>query len=189
MGQTSVFASRRSTSEGSLTLRKSRKSTKIVEKSLRRRCANEPRENKSIFSLLDATCCRFWSPRGAPRRSRAPFLASRGALGQSPDTPGAHRGRPKTLQRRHRDALGCHGASREAPGTGYESILGAPSRSRDRFCIEFRADLRIDLRTNFASELAIEWSVSVNFEVFSGWTLHEASGFVWKSLGRCSVIS
>ena len=82
-----------------------------------------------------------------------------------------------------------HGASREAPGTGYESILGAPSRSRDRFCIEFRVDLRIDLRTNFASELAIEWSVSVNFEVFSGWTLHEASGFVWKSLGRCSVIS
>ena len=112
---------------------------KIVEKSLRRRCANEPRETKSIFSLPDATWRRFWSPRGASGRFRAPFLASRGALGKSPDAPRARRGRPKTLPRRSRDAIGMllvamgrperlpgpvlsrFGVPRAAPGTDFAS--------------------------------------------------------------------
>ena len=53
-GRTSVFAGRRSTLEGSQTWRKSRKSTKIAEKSIRHRFANKPHEKNSIFSLLDA---------------------------------------------------------------------------------------------------------------------------------------
>ena len=97
MGQTSVFAGRRSTSEGSLTLRKNRKSMKVVEKSLRRRCANEPREENSIFSFPDASWRQFRSTRRAPGRSRAPLLASRGALGDPPGVPGARRGHPERL--------------------------------------------------------------------------------------------
>ena len=103
-GRTSVFADRRSTFKGSQTLQKKQKSTKIDEKSLRQCFANAQRRENSIFPLPDATWCRFWSPRHAPRRSRAPFLASRGTLGDPPDAFAARRGRSETLPRRSRDA-------------------------------------------------------------------------------------
>ena len=90
-GRTSVFAGRRSTFKGSQTLQKNRRSTKIDAKSLRQCFANAQRGENSIFSFPDATWCPFWSPRHAPRRSRAPFLTSRGALGDSQDAPLAHR--------------------------------------------------------------------------------------------------
>ena len=80
--------------------------------------------------------------------------------GRSWGAPGTPRDAPETLPRRLRDALGRHGASREASGTDFASILGAPSRSRDRFCIDFRVDFQVDFRTNFANELASEWHTS-----------------------------
>ena len=94
-GRTSVFADRRGTFKGSQTLQKNKKSTEIDEKSLRRCFANAQSEENSIFPLPDATWCRFWSPRRAPGRSRAPFLATRGTLGDSPDAPAARRGRSR----------------------------------------------------------------------------------------------
>ena len=54
-GRTSVFAGMRSTSEGSQTLRKNRKSTQIDNKSLRQCFANESPEQNSKFSLPGAT--------------------------------------------------------------------------------------------------------------------------------------
>ena len=136
-GRTSVFAGRRSTFKGSQTSPKKRKSTKIDEKLLRRCFANALHAESSIFPFSDATWRRFWSPRRAPRRSRAPFLACRVALGDSPGPPGERRGRsvmlprhsrdaPETLPRRLRDALRRHGVSGEGPGTDFQSILGAP---------------------------------------------------------------
>ena len=114
----------------------------------------------------------------APRRDLASILVAsarsqglQGALsgvpgrpwrpsGHSRSAPGTLQDAPETLPRRLRDALGRRGASRETPSTDFESILGAPSRSRDRFCIDFRIDFRVDFRTNFASELASEWHTS-----------------------------
>ena len=110
-GRTLDFADRRGTLEGSQTLRKARKSTKIDGQSLRRRIANEPRVKKLIFALPGATWRRFWSPRRAPGRSRAPFLASRGSLGDPPDAPAARRGRSGTLPRRFLNVHGRHGVS------------------------------------------------------------------------------
>ena len=139
-GRTSVFASRRSTLEGSQTLQKNQKLTKIVEKSVRRRFANEPSEKNSIFSLADATRRRFWSPRPSPERSRAPLWASRAVLGDSPGAPGARRGRSRDAPRRLWDVPERHWASRVGPGTDFKSTLGAPGMLRDRFWIDFRVD-------------------------------------------------
>ena len=80
--------------------------------------------------------------------------------GRSQGAPRTPQDAPETLPRRHRDALGGHGVSREAPGTDFESILCAPSRSQDRFCIDFRVDFRVDFRANFAKALASEWHAS-----------------------------
>ena len=107
-------------------MQKNQKLTKIVEKSVRRRFANEPSEKNSIFSLADATRRRFWSPRPSPERSRAPLWASRAALGDSPGAPGARRGRSRDAPRRLRDVPERHWASRVGPGTDFRSILGAP---------------------------------------------------------------
>ena len=59
IGRTSVFAGRRSTSEGSQTLRKTRNSTTIHRKSARRCFVNAPHEKNSMFSLPDVTRYRF----------------------------------------------------------------------------------------------------------------------------------
>ena len=104
-GRTLDFADRRGTLEGSQTLRKARKWTKIDGKSLRRRFANEPRGKNSIFALPGTTWRRFSSPWHAPGRSRALFLPSQGALGDPPGDPGARRGRSERLPRRSRDAF------------------------------------------------------------------------------------
>ena len=153
-GRTSVLTGRRGTKHIFRTLRKNRKSTKIVEKSLRRRFANEPREENSIFSLPDATWRRFWSPRRAPGRSWAHFLASPGALGDPPGAPGARRGRPKTLLRRSQDAsgtlLGATGHPERVPGPILTRFWVPRDLCRDRFWFDFR----VDFRTHFASELA-----------------------------------
>ena len=82
------------------------KLTIIVKNTCRKGFASEPRDKNSIFSLPDDLWRRFWSPRRAPGRSRASFLASRGALGDPSGTPGARRGRSGTLPGRSGDAFG-----------------------------------------------------------------------------------
>ena len=69
---------------GTCAYRRSRKSMKIDEKSLRPCFVNALRGKNAIFSLSGATRRRFWPPGGAPERSRAPLAASRGALGDPP---------------------------------------------------------------------------------------------------------
>ena len=146
--RTSVFADRCSTFKGSQTLQKKQKSTKIDEKSLRQCFANAQRRENSIFPLPDATWCRFWSPRHAPRRSRAPFLASRGTLGDPPDAFAARRGRsrdaPETLPRRSRDAFGtlldATGCPERVPGPIFSRFWVPRGVSRDRFSIDFHRD-------------------------------------------------
>ena len=119
-GRTSVFAGRRSTSGTSQTLRKHRKTAKICEKSLRRRFANAPSEQNSLFALPDATRSRFWLSRHVPDRSWAPLEASRDALGDPPGAPGTRRGPPEMLPRRLLDApgtlLGALGRPERVPG-------------------------------------------------------------------------
>ena len=115
-GRTFVFADRRSTFKGSQTLQKNKKSTEIDNKSLQQCFANAQQRENSIFPLPDATWCRFWSPRRAPRRSRAPFLVSRGTLGDSPDTPAARRGRSGMLPRRSQSGQGGPITAPRRPG-------------------------------------------------------------------------
>ena len=129
---------------------------KIAPPTLREQAARQKLDffapGRDLVSILVASARSRTLPgalSGVPGRPWRVSGRSRGA----PRTP---RDAPETLPRRHRDALGGHGVSREAPGTDFESILGAPSRFRDRFCIKFRVDFRVDLRTNFASELASE---------------------------------
>ena len=152
-GRTFVFADRRSTLKGSQTLQKNQKSTKIDEKSLRQCFANAQRGEKSIFPLPDATWCRFWSPRRAPRRSRAPFLASRGTLGNPPDAPAARRGRSGTLPRRSQDAFGtlldATGCPERVPGTIFIRFWVPRGLSGDRFSIDFHGDFRLILRASW----------------------------------------
>ena len=139
-GRTLDFADRRGTLEGSQTLRKARKLTKIDGKLLRRRFANERRGKKSIFALPGATWRRFWRLRSIPGCSRALLMASRVALGipgrswgpsgRSRGVTGAPRDASKTLPGCLPNALGHHGASREGRGIDFESILGAPGQLR-----------------------------------------------------------
>ena len=152
-GRTLDFADRRGTLEGSQTLRKARKSTKIDGKSLRRRFANEPRGKKSIFALPGATWRRFWRLRSIPGRSRALLLASRAALGDPPGDPGACRGRPETLPRRSRDAfrmlLGTTGRPERVAGSilsRFWVLRGSsgqlPGPIWDRFSCQFSHQFR-----------------------------------------------
>ena len=140
--RTSVFAGRRSTFKGSQTLPKKRKSTKIDEKSLRRCFVNALHEENSIFPFSNATWRRFWSPRRAPGRSRAPFLASWVALGDSPGTPGGRRGRSGTLPRRSRDAFGTLLDATGSPERVQAAILSRfwlpRGVSGDRSSVDFR---------------------------------------------------
>ena len=142
-GRTSVFAGRRSTFKGSQTSPKKRKSTKIDEKSLRRCFANALHAESSIFPFSDATWRRFWSPRRAPRRSRAPFLACRVALGDSPGPPGGRRGRSVTLPRRSRDAFGTllhdTGSPERVPGAILSRFWVPRGVSGDRSSVDFRS--------------------------------------------------
>ena len=125
-GRTSVFADRHSTFKGLQSLQENEKSTKIDEKSLRQCFANAQRTENSIFPLPDATWCRFWSHRcTAPRRSRAPFLASRGTLGDPPDAPAARRERSGTLPR-----------APEMPSGRSWTPRGVRRRSRERFSLD-----------------------------------------------------
>ena len=127
-----------------------RKSIEIEKKSNENQSASEPCQDNSIFLFPDATWHRFWSPRRAPRRSRAPFLAFRGALGDSPGTPGGRRGRSGMLSRRSGDAFGTLLHATESP----EKVPGAiltrfwvpRGVSEDRFSVDFRGDFRFILR-------------------------------------------
>ena len=129
-GRTSVFAGRRDTLEGSQTLRKNRKSTKIEETSLRRRFVNERREQKLDFfvagrdsaSILVASARSRTLSGALPGVSGCPW----GLSGRSQGAPGTPQDAPETLPRRLRDALWRHGAPQEGLGTDFESILGAP---------------------------------------------------------------
>ena len=58
-GRTSVFIGRRGTKQRFRILRKSRKSMKIVEKSLQQACRDQLCEKTSIFSLPVVDRCRF----------------------------------------------------------------------------------------------------------------------------------
>ena len=101
--RTSVFASRRSTSDGSLSFGASPKSTEIVENSHRKRFSIMLHGKYSILSLPDVPWNRFWPLRPAPGRSWALSLAFLGAFVDSLSARGAHRGLPETLPRRSRD--------------------------------------------------------------------------------------
>ena len=105
-GRTFVFASRRSTLEGSQARQKHAKSRKLDRTLLGRRFASEPRARSSPFSIPCASQPRFSSPRRAPRRSKALLLVPRGDLGDLLGAAGARWGRPKTLPRRSWDNLG-----------------------------------------------------------------------------------
>ena len=152
-GRTSIFADRCSTFKGSQTLQKKQKSTKIDEQSLRQCFANAQCGENSIVPLPDATWCRFWSPRCAPRRSRAPFLASRGILGDPPDAPAARRGRSGTPSRRSRDAFGtlldATGCLERVPRTIFTRFWVPRGVSGDRFPIDFHGDFRSNLRASW----------------------------------------
>ena len=152
-GRTSVFAGRRSTFKGSQTLQKNRKSTKIDEKLLPRCFTNAPRKKNSIFSLMDATWRRFWSPQRAQEWSRALFLASRCALRDSLGAPGARRGRPKTLPRRSQDAFGtllvATVCPERVPGAILSRFWVAQGFSRHRFSVDFRGDFRLVSRASW----------------------------------------
>ena len=68
-----------------------------------------------------------------------------GSSGRSRGAPGTPQDATKTLPRSLPDTLGHHGASREGPGSDFESILGAPEHFRgsifDRFSLCFSIDL------------------------------------------------
>ena len=145
-GRTSVFADRRSTFKASQTVQKNKTSMKIDEKSFRQCIANSQRVENSIFPLPDTTWCRFRSPRRAPRRAKAPFLASRGTFGDPSVVPAARRGRSATTPRRSRDAfrtvLDGTGRPEMVPGTIF-SRFGVPRGvSRDRFCTRIYNEVR-----------------------------------------------
>ena len=105
-GRTFVFASRRSTLEGSQARQKHTKLREFDRTLLGRRFASEPRARSSPFSIPCASQPRFSSPRRAPRRSKALLLVPRGDLGDLLGAAGARWGRPKTLPRRSWDSLG-----------------------------------------------------------------------------------
>ena len=127
-----------------------------MRKSLRRCFPTDLRRKFSVFSLWDATWHRFWSPRRAPGRSWAHFLASRVPLVTPPGAPGARRGRPKTLLRRSQDAsgtlLGATGHPERVPGP----ILTRFWVPRDLCWDRFRINVRVDFLIDFASKLASE---------------------------------
>ena len=152
-GRTSVFAGRRSTFKGSQTLLKNEKSAKIDETSLRRRFASATHDKNLIFSFLDATQCRFWSPQRASGHSRALFPASRGALGESPGAPGTCCGRAEAPSRRSRDALGmlldATARPERVPGAILNRFLVPQGLSRDRFSIKFWGDFQLILRASW----------------------------------------
>ena len=154
-GRTSVFAGRRSTFKGSQTLQKQQKSTKNDKQLLRRCFANAQHKENSIFPLSDATWRRFWSPWRAPRRSRVPFLASPVALGDSPGTPGGHRGRSGTLPRRSADAFGtllhATGSPERVPGAILTRFWVPRGVSEDQFSFDFRCDFRLILRASHSA--------------------------------------
>ena len=116
-------------SEGSQTLRKRRRSTKIDKKSLRQCFVSESRETNMFFrsptplgvdfgrlgALLGAAGCPFWRP----RVTRRPPGRCRGTPGMPQDASG-------TLPRCFRHSLWRHGVSQEGPGTDFCSIVGAP---------------------------------------------------------------
>ena len=112
-------------SEGSQTLRKRRRSTKIDKKSLRQCFVSESRETNMFFSLPDATWRRFWTPRRAPGRRRVSFLASRGHSATSRALPGHAGDAPRCL----RDAPEMLPALSVAP-------WGVPGGSWDRFLLD-----------------------------------------------------
>ena len=70
--------------------------------------------------------------------------------GHSRRAPGTLRDAPETLCRRLRDALACHGVSREGPRSDSEWILDAPGRLRGSIFGRFSLSFSID----FASELS-----------------------------------
>ena len=104
-GRTFVFASRRSTLEGSQARQKHAKSRKLDRTLLGRRFASEPRARSSPFSIPWSSQPQFSSPRRAPRRSEALLLVPRGDLGDPLGAAGARWGRPKTLPRRSWDSF------------------------------------------------------------------------------------
>ena len=115
-GRTFVFASRRSTLEGSQARQKLAKSWKLEVASLLRHFPSEPREKSSMFSISSATQPRFSSPRHAPGCSRALLFAPQGDLGDPLGSAGTFRGRPKTLSRRPWDGLGTLLGANGIPG-------------------------------------------------------------------------
>ena len=143
-GPTPCFCRQAQHFQGFADFAEKRKSTKIDKQSLRQCFANAQRGENSIFPLPDATWCRFWSPRRAPRRSRAPFLASRGTLGDPPDAPATRRGCSGTLPSRSRDALrtllDTMGCPERVPGPFFTRFWVPRGVSGDRFSIDFLYD-------------------------------------------------
>ena len=80
---------------------------------------NEP--NRACYKnrLKNATGATL----GAPASILGRFC---GSSGRSRGAPGTPQDATKTLPRSLPDTLGHHGASREGPGSDFESILGAP---------------------------------------------------------------
>ena len=136
--------------------RTSENQAKFGRKSIENRSASEPCQENSIFSFRDATWHRFWSPRRAPGRSWAIFLASKGALGDPPGGPEARWGRPEKLPRRFRDAFGTPlGATIRAErvqGQICDRFWVSGGLSSDRFSI--------DLSDDFRSILQASWTVN-----------------------------
>ena len=129
-GQTSIFADRRDTLEGSQALRQNRKSTKFNENTIQQCFSHESRVKISIFSPPGTTWRRFLSHRRVPEPSWAFVWTSRGALPDAPGAPQARRGCPKTLPRRSRHA-------RETPSGRFWAPRGVPRESRDQFSLDF----------------------------------------------------
>ena len=123
-GRTFVFAGRRSTFKGSQTWWINPKSTEIVENSLRHCFANELRVKNRLCCLPDRIRHRFSASWRDPEHSQMLFFGVLRQLWGLSSRSGTHRRHAETLLRRLRQAVGRQGASQEAPGTKFASILG-----------------------------------------------------------------
>ena len=118
----------------------------MLRKRTARRKLDFSAPGRDLVSILVSSACSQalqGALSGVPGRPWRLFRHSRRA-------PGTLRDAPETLPRRLRDALGCHGVSREGPSSDFESILVAPGRLRGSIFGRFSLCFLID----FASELA-----------------------------------
>ena len=99
-----------------------------------------PSDNFAFFPLSEATLERFCMLWGGSGPSWALFLDPRRLLGAPRASPGAPLGRSRGAPGTLRDAPGTTLKRPGRPEVDFESILGAPGASRERFLVDFGFD-------------------------------------------------